>query len=60
MTLTANYVINETVEVFGGIRNLTGTNFVLIGDASAEQSNTFPATYETLGRQFFFGASVNF
>ena len=60
VTLTGSYTVSESINVFAGIRNLTGTNFVIVGDASAEQSNTYPATYETLGRQFFFGASVNF
>ena len=60
ITLTSSYNVSESINVFAGIRNLTGTNFVIIGDGSAEQSNTYPATYETLGRQFFFGASVNF
>lgn len=58
--LSFTYAINEMFTLTGGIRNVTGTDFVIIGDASAEQSNTYPATYETLGRQFFFGGSVKF
>jgi outer membrane receptor protein involved in Fe transport len=58
--LSFMYNVNDAFDVYGGIRNVTGTNYVIIGDASAEQSNTYPATYETLGRQFFIGGTAKF
>lgn len=58
--LTTYYQVNEHVLLGFGVQNVFGTELVKIGDASAEQSNTYPATYETLGRHFFFRTQVKF
>ncbi|WP_158548448.1 TonB-dependent receptor domain-containing protein [Parvularcula marina] len=51
--LTLFYTMNDNVYWQFGIENLTDEDFVIIGDASAEQSNTYPASYDTLGRTYF-------
>ncbi|MEP1142825.1 MAG: TonB-dependent receptor [Henriciella sp.] len=50
----------ENTTVTFGIENLLDEGFVLIGDDSAEQSNTYPATYDTLGRTFFGRVTARF
>ncbi len=51
--LTVFYQATDNVFLSAGIENLMNTDYVLIGDASAQQSNTYPATYDTIGRTFF-------
>ncbi|MEM7768638.1 MAG: TonB-dependent receptor, partial [Pseudomonadota bacterium] len=58
--LTLFYDVNDNVGLTFGIENLLDEDFVLIGDASAEQSNTYPATYDTLGRTFFGRVTATF
>jgi len=58
--LTLFYDVNDNLGVTFGIENLLDEDFVLIGDDSAEQSNTYPATYDTLGRTFFGRVSLSF
>ena len=53
-SLTNNAAINL------GVRNITGEEPPVLGSTFSEQANTFPATYETLGRQVFAGVSVKF
>lgn len=57
--LSATYNLNETVQVYGGMNNLTDTKPPLTG-GSASQANTYPGTYDTLGREVFFGTKVTF
>ncbi len=58
--LTGFYDVNDNISLTLGIENLTDEDYVLIGDDSAQQSNTFPATYDTLGRTFFGRVTVKF
>ncbi len=58
--LTGYWNATENVFVSFGIENLLDTDYVLIGDDAAEQSNTFPATYDTIGRTFFGRVVLNF
>ncbi|MEM9014533.1 MAG: TonB-dependent receptor [Pseudomonadota bacterium] len=54
------YEVSENLVLNAGVENILGKDAPLLGDCCNEQANTWPATYETLGRQFFFGASVRF
>ncbi len=54
------YDVSENLTLNAGVENILGKDAPLLGDCCNEQANTWPATYETLGRQFFFGASVRF
>ena len=58
--LTVFYDVNDNTALTFGIENLTDTDYVVIGDDSAEQSNTYPATYDTLGRTFFGRVTLTF
>lgn len=51
--LTLFWDVTENVGLTFGVENMLDEDFVIIGDDSAEQSNTYPATYDTLGRTFF-------
>jgi len=51
--LTLFWDMTENINLTFGVENLLDEDFVIIGDDSAEQSNTYPATYDTLGRTFF-------
>ena len=48
--LTLFWDVTENVGLTFGVENMLDEDFVIIGDDSAEQSNTYPATYDTLGR----------
>ena len=52
--------MTESVTILGGIDNLLDADVPILGDCCNEQANTWPGTYETLGRQFFFGAKLRF
>ena len=58
--VTLAYNVNENLDLTLGVQNITDTDVPLLGDQVNEQANTFPATYETLGRQVFIGASLRF
>ncbi len=58
--VTMQYAVNENVDLTVGVQNITGKDAPLLGSTVNEQANTWPATYETLGRQLFVGASVRF
>ncbi len=51
--LTLYWTVTDNVSLIFGVENIADTDFVIIGDGSAEQSNTYPATYDTLGRTYF-------
>lgn len=51
--LTLFYTASDNVYFQFGIENLTDEDYVLIGDDSAEQANTYPATYDPIGRTYF-------
>jgi iron complex outermembrane receptor protein len=60
--LSATYALTPGLELRGGIRNLFDQNPPLtdnnIAPASDINTNTFPATYDTLGRQIFIGITA--
>ncbi|MEM1147876.1 MAG: TonB-dependent receptor [Pseudomonadota bacterium] len=58
--LTLFWDVRDNVSLTFGIENLTDEGYVIIGDGSAEQSNTYPATYDTLGRTFFGRITASF
>lgn len=60
MDINLQYALNEIVTLTGGIDNILDADVPLLGSCCNEQANTWPATYETLGRQFFFGAKLRF
>jgi outer membrane receptor protein involved in Fe transport len=60
LDLSVGFDINENVTLRGGVENLLNNDPPELGSCCSEQGNTWPATYETLGRQFFFGATLRF
>ncbi|MAW81570.1 MAG: hypothetical protein CMI63_15135 [Parvularcula sp.] len=60
LDVTMQYAVNENLDLTVGVQNITGKDAPLLGSTVNEQANTWPATYETLGRQLFVGASVRF
>lgn len=58
--LSANYQLTESVNIAGGIQNLFDKEPPINGDSFSEQANTYPATYDTLGRSYFVSATFNF
>lgn len=58
--VTMGYAVSENLDLTVGVQNIFGKDAPLLGSTVNEQANTFPATYETLGRQLFFGASLKF
>lgn len=60
LDVTAKYAVNENLDLTVGVQNILGKDAPILGSTVSEQANTFPATYDTLGRQLFFGASLKF
>lgn len=58
--VTFQYDINDTFSVTTGITNVTDTDVPTIGSTASEQGNTWPATYDTLGRRLFVGGTMRF
>jgi len=59
--LSANYRITDSIRVYGGLRNLFDEKPPVLGDGpQSEQANTWPATYDALGRQFFIGLTATY
>ena len=58
--ITFQYDINDTFSLTTGISNFTDTDLPVIGSTASEQGNTWPATYETLGRRLFVGGTMRF
>ena len=58
--LSGSYALNDTLTLNAGILNLTDEEPPVLGDCCSEQANTYPATYNPLGRQFFIGAKASF
>jgi iron complex outermembrane recepter protein len=49
----------ENFQFFGGARNIFNTKPPVVGSPQV-RANTYPATYDVLGTEFFFGGSVKF
>ncbi|MBR9826937.1 MAG: TonB-dependent receptor [Alphaproteobacteria bacterium] len=59
--LNMNYQLTDNWMVYGGIRNVFEQEPPLLGDGpQSEQANTWPATYDPYGRQFFFGLTARY
>jgi outer membrane receptor protein involved in Fe transport len=62
--LTGAFRIGEAFALRGGINNLFDKKPPIVGNdyggTTENSGNTFPATYDPLGRSFFVGATVNF
>ena len=58
--LSSNYQVTENVNLSVGIQNLFDNEPPVQGDSFQEQANTWPATYDTLGRSYFVSATLNF
>lgn len=60
LDVTMKYAVNENLDLTLGVQNILSKDAPVLGSTNSEQANTFPATYDTLGRQLFFGASLKF
>ena len=62
--LTGAYKLNETVAIRAGITNLFDNKPPVVGNdyggTTENSGNTFPATYDTLGRSYFLGVTASF
>jgi len=56
--VSATYQVNENVQVFGGIRNLTDKEPPVFDNAN--DGNTDPNAYDVVGRYFFVGARLKY
>ena len=60
--LSATWAISNSLMLRAGIRNLFDRDPPLtdyaVAPASDDSGNTFPNTYDVLGRQFFLGLNV--
>jgi len=62
--LTGSFRVGEAFALRGGINNLFDKKPPIVGNdyggTTENSGNTFPATYDPLGRSFFIGATVTF
>jgi outer membrane receptor protein involved in Fe transport len=62
--LSGTWNVTSRVALRGGISNILGKKPPLvdinISEASLDSANTFPATYDSLGRVMFVGGTVKF
>lgn len=58
--LTFAYDINDNARFSLGIQNVTDEDPPVLGSTASEQANTWPASYETLGRRLFLGTTLRF
>ena len=57
--INLNVQATDNVMVYGGIRNIFEQEPPRLGDGpQSEQANTWPATYDPYGRQFFVGVTL--
>ena len=59
LTLSADYLINDNWNVYGGIRNLADCEPPLMA-GNQVAANTAPTTYDVFGRSYFVGLTVQF
>ncbi|PZU08158.1 TonB-dependent receptor [Sphingomonas sp.] len=57
LSFTADVLKN--IQVFGGANNVFANKPPVVGSAQV-RANTYPATYDSIGTEFFLGASVKF
>ncbi|MEE4212838.1 MAG: TonB-dependent receptor [Parvularcula sp.] len=74
--LTFRFDASEQITITAGVNNLfdtlpdtpvfvdgevvNDTNSILVGDSNSEQANTFPSTFDVLGRDYFVGVQFRF
>ena len=58
--ISMTYNHDDQFDLTLGVRNILGEDTPILGSTVNEQANTWPATYETLGRQVFAGAKIRF
>ncbi len=58
--ITGQYDISQNVRITAGIENIANEDPPELGECCSEQANTWPATYETLGRTYFVGGKLTF
>ncbi len=58
--IAAGFDVRENLNVSFGIVNLTDRNPPELLDAQDQQANTYPSTYDVLGRRFFIRAGLKF
>ncbi|WP_262408462.1 TonB-dependent receptor domain-containing protein [Sphingomonas sp. JC676] len=56
--LSFNYDMTKGIELFGGVNNITGKMPPVT--TQGPNANTWSATYDVLGSEFFFGATLKF
>lgn len=57
--LSFTYDMHESLQLYGGARNLFNNKPQFLGDSSS-QANTFPNMYDAIGTNLFLGARVRF
>jgi iron complex outermembrane receptor protein len=57
LDLSFSYDFGEKLNLFGGVRNLTDKDPPIVGSAQV-RANTWPATYDYNGREYFIGATL--
>ncbi|MGJ8562092.1 MAG: TonB-dependent receptor domain-containing protein [Alphaproteobacteria bacterium] len=57
---TTQWDISDHFQLSGGVINIFDTSPPILGDCCSEQSNTFPASYNPFGRQFFVSGKMRF
>ncbi|MEE2567768.1 TonB-dependent receptor domain-containing protein [Hyphobacterium marinum] len=58
--VTFQYDVTENFVTTIGVTNITDTDVPVLGSTASEQANTWPATYDTLGRRLFVGGTIRF
>jgi outer membrane receptor protein involved in Fe transport len=57
--LSFDYLISDSIELFGGIHNLTDNDPPLLA-GNQSQSNTDPSLYDVYGRRYYLGVTARF
>lgn len=57
---TTQWDISDHFQLSGGVINIFDKTPPVLGDCCSEQANTFPATYNPFGRQFFVSGKMRF
>ncbi len=57
---TTQWDISEHFQLSGGIVNVFDKQPPILGDCCSEQANTYPASYNPFGRQFFLSGKMRF
>ena len=57
LDLSAGYDFGQHLNVYGGVRNLLNNDPPIVGSAQI-RANTWPATYDTNGREYFLGITA--